>query len=140
MAVIVLDGPDGLRGAAGRHLGRSVWLRIDADRLALFAAATGDPQARYLALALTNQFLPEVVEVRGFAMGVNYGTARIELAEPLRPGDRVRGAVDLVGVADVAGGLQTAMRITVELDGRAEPACVVEALSRWTPAQDLTAE
>ena len=127
----VLDGPAGVLAAAGQHLGHSDWLAIDAAQLTLFADATGDAEAHYLALSLTNLFLPQIVEVRGFAMGVNYGTGRIVQPVGLRAGDRVRGSVDLVEVADVPGGLQTTMRITVEIEGREEPACVVDALSRW---------
>jgi hypothetical protein len=36
-----------------------------------------------------------------------------------------------VACEDVRGGIQTTMRITVEVAGREEPACVVDALSRW---------
>ena len=127
----VLDGPAGVLAAAGRHLGCSDWLTVDAGMLALFADATGDPESTYLALSLTNLFLPQIVEVRGFAMGVNYGTGRIVQPLGLHVGDRVRGSVELVEVADVPGGLQTTMRITVEIEGREQPACVVDALSRW---------
>ena len=127
----VLDGPAEVLAAIGRHLGCSDWLTVDAGQLALFADATGDPESTYLALSLTNLFLPQIVEVRGFAMGVNYGTGKVARPGVLRAGDRVRGSAELVEVADVSGGLQTTMRVTVEVDGRDEPACVVDALSRW---------
>ena len=130
-ATTILDGPAAVLASTGRNLGRSEWLEIDAERIALFARATGDPEAHYFALTLTNLFLPQIVEVRGFAMGVNYGTAHVVLPTALRAGDRVRGSAELVDVAERSGGLQTTMRITVEVDGRDEPACVVDAISRW---------
>jgi hypothetical protein len=43
----------------------------------------------------------------------------------------VRGTAELVTCEDIAGGVQTTILITVEVDGANEPACVVESLSRW---------
>ncbi|MEZ5138106.1 MAG: SDR family oxidoreductase [Acidimicrobiales bacterium] len=39
--------------------------------------------------------------------------------------------VELVAVDDVAGGIDTTMRITVEREGSVKPVCVVESLSRY---------
>ena len=75
--------------------------------------------------------LPEVVEVRGISSGVNYGVDKVRFPAPVPVGSRVRGHVRLEAAEEVAGGVQTTMVITVELEGAAKPACVVEALSRW---------
>lgn len=127
----VLDGPDGLRAALGTDLGHSPWLDVTADRLLAFGDATGDPAATYLALSLTNHFLPMIVEVRGFSMGVNYGTGTVRHGAPLRDGDRARAGATLVAVDEIAGGLQTVVVVTVRTEGSDEPACTVEAMSRW---------
>jgi acyl dehydratase len=146
----VLDGPDGVHAAVGTHLGTSRWLEIDQSRVDQFAEATGDHQwihvdlvraadgpyggtiaHGYLTLALTNLFLPEVVEVRGFSVGVNYGVDRVRFPAAVPVGSRVRASVDLTAVDDVAGGLQTTMRITIECDQTDRPVCVVDAISRW---------
>jgi acyl dehydratase len=131
MARTVFTSLDEVRAAVGRPLGASDWLGITQDHLDHFAAATGDPGRCYLALALTNLFLPQIVEVRGASLGVNYGTGAVRFPTPLRAGSRVRGTAELVACAEVAGGVQTTIRITVEVDGGGEPACVVESLSRW---------
>jgi acyl dehydratase len=151
MAITTLDGPDALRGAVGRDLGTSDWLEITQERVDTFAEATGDHQwihvdverARsespfggpiahgYLTLSLTNQLLPEVVEVRGFSSGVNYGADKVRFPAPVPVGSRVRVNVRLDAADDVAGGVQTKMTITVEVEGGAKPACIVESLSRW---------
>jgi acyl dehydratase len=157
MARTVLDGPDALRAAVGRHLGHSDWLEITQDRVSLFADATGDhqwihvdvdraaagpfggPNAHgYLTLALSNLFLPQIVEVRGFSMGVNYGLDRVRFPAPVRVGARIRAGAELVEVTDVGAGLQTLIRITIEIEGDgsaadAKPACVIDSLSRWVP-------
>jgi acyl dehydratase len=131
MAQTVLDSLDEVRAAVGRHLGTSDWLEITPDRLDRFAAATGDRDHGYLALALTNLFLPEIVEVGGASLGVNYGAGSVRFGAPLPVGSRVRGTAELVGCDEIPGGVQTTIRITVEVDGADHPACVVESLSRW---------
>jgi acyl dehydratase len=127
----VFDSLDEVRAAVGRNLGTSDWLEITPNRLEGFAAATGDRDHGYLALALTNLFLPEIVEVRGASLGVNYGTASVRFRVPLLVGSRVRGTAELVACDEIPGGVQTTIRITVEVDGADQPACVVDSLSRW---------
>ena len=151
MAVTTFEGLDEVRAAVGRHLGHSSWVTVTQERVDRFAEATGDHQwihddgARataespfggpiahgYLTLALTNLFLPEVVEVRGISMGVNRGTGRIRFPAPVPVGSELRGGVELVEVTDVAGGIDTTMLITVERRGGDKPVCVVESLSRY---------
>ena len=151
MAVTVLDGPDAVRAAVGTHLGFSDWLLIEQQRVDQFAAATGDHQwihvdaerARrespfggpiahgFLTLSLSNMFLPQIVEVTGFAMGVNYGTDRVRFMAPVPVGARVRAGAQLNDVTEVAAGLQTLIVITIEIEDQSKPACVIESISRW---------
>jgi acyl dehydratase len=131
MAQTVFDSLDEVRAAVGRQLGTSDWLEITPDRLDRFGAATGDPDHGYLALALTNLFLPEIVEVRGASLGVNYGTGSVRFGAPLLVGCWVRGTAELVACDEIPGGVQTTIRVTVEVDGPDHPACVVDSLSRW---------
>ena len=151
MAVTVLDGPEAVRAALGTHLGFSDWLLIEQQRVDQFAAATGDHQwihvdaerARrespfggpiahgFLTLSLSNMFLPQIVEVTGFAMGVNYGTDRVRFMAPVPVGSRVRAGAQLTDVTEVAAGLQTLIVITIEIEDQSKPACVIESISRW---------
>lgn len=130
-APTVLDGLEAVRAAAGTSLGTSEWLRVDQERLDRFAAATGDDTHAYLALSLTNGLLPAVVDVRGVAMGLNYGTNRVRFPAPVPAGSRVRVHAELTEVSDVPGGVQTTMTVTVEIEDGGQPACVVEVLSRF---------
>lgn len=151
MATTVFEDLDAVRGAVGTHLGYSDWLEITQERVDRFADATGDHQwihvdperARrespfggpiahgYLTVSLSNLFLPQVVEVRGISAGVNYGVDKIRFPTPVPVGGRVRAGVELIDVSEVAGGIQTTMRITIELEGATKPACVIESLSRY---------
>jgi acyl dehydratase len=147
----VLRGPDAVRAAVGSHLGHSEWLLIDQERINTFADATGDHQwihvdveratcespfggpiaHGYLTMSLSNFFLPQIVTVEGFAAGVNYGVNKVRFMTPVLVGSRVRGGAELLEVTDVPGGIQTIMKITIEIEGAAKPACVIEAVSRW---------
>lgn len=151
MAVTTLQGIDGVRAAAATHLGYSDWTEITQERVNLFADATGDHQwihvdpdrARaespfggpiahgYLTLAISNELLPQVVEVTDISMGVNYGVDKIRFPSPVPVGSRVRAGVELGAVEDVKGGVQAHMTITIEVDGAPKPACVIEAISRY---------
>jgi hypothetical protein len=98
MAQTVLTSLDEVRAAVGRHLGTSDWLVITDDRLGRFAAATGGGDHGHLALALTNLFLPQIVEVRGRIAGrqLRHRHDPLSGAAALgQPGARHRRARDL---------------------------------------------
>jgi acyl dehydratase len=136
----------------GQHLGYSTWLTITQERINQFADATGDHQwihvdpARakdgpfgaciahgYLTLSLVNLFLPQIVEVRGIRMGVNYGVDKVRFPAPVRVGARIRGGGELINVEEVKGGVQTTIRVTVDIEGSDRPGCVVDTISRFFP-------
>jgi acyl dehydratase len=151
MASTTFDGIDAVRAAVGTHLGFSDWTEITQQRVDEFADATGDHQwihvdperARaespfggpiahgYLTLAISNEMLPQIVEVRGVSMGVNYGVDKVRFPAPVPVGARLRAGAELLEVGDVSGGIQTTMRITIEVEGTEKPACVIESLSRF---------
>ena len=142
---------DDLREATGIHLGWTDWMEITQERVNLFADATGDHQwihvdvdranaespfggpiaHGYLTLALSNLFLPQLIEVPGASAGVNYGTGKVRFPSPVPVGSRVRGGAEITAVEEIAGGLQTTIAITIEVEGGDKPACVIESLSRW---------
>jgi acyl dehydratase len=145
------DTLDELRDATGTHLGWTDWVDITQERVNLFADATGDHQwihvdveraiaespfggpiaHGYLTLALSNLFLPELLQVPGASTGVNYGTGKVRFPAPVPVGSRIRGGAEIIAVDEVPGGLQTTVTITIEVEGGTKPACVLESLSRW---------
>jgi len=150
MAQTEFDGLDQVRDGVGRDLGTSSWLEITQERVNQFADATGDHQwihvdperaaagpfggpiaHGYLTLSLSNALLPEIVEVRGVSLGVNYGANKVRFPAPVPVGSRIRAQVTLASVEDVPGGVQTTMVITMEIEGGTKPACVIESISRY---------
>lgn len=150
----VFQSPAELKDAVGQQLGHSEWLEITQDRIDKFAEATGDHQwihvdpARakdgpfgttiahgYLTQSLVNLFLPQIVEVRGISMGINYGADKLRFPAPVPVGSRIRGSAELVAAEDVKGGaVQSTVRVIVEIEGSDRPACVIDTISRYVPA------
>lgn len=138
MAITVLDGLDAVRSSVGRHLGRSGWVDVGRRRRDRFAEAVGRSELSepYLLLSLSNLLLPQILEVRGVSMGVNYGTGQVRFPAPVPDEAQVRAGADLLEAADVRGGLQTMIRITLEAtdgapQGIPHVVCVIDSLSRW---------
>jgi len=133
----VFGSLDDLRAAVGADLGTSGWLTVGPDAVAGFCRATGvgvpagGVVPEHLVLSLSNLVMPDLIAVPAAAMGVNYGTGEVRFPAPVPVGSRLRGRAVLAACDDVAGGVQTTIRITLEVAGRPDPACVVDALSRW---------
>jgi acyl dehydratase len=149
---LVIERPSDLIGKEGTRLGPTEWLLIEQDRVDGFADVTGDHQwihvdverARsgpfggtiahgYLTMSLVSYFLPDLIEVRGFAHAVNVGADRLRFLNPLRVGSRIRGAGEIISVEEIKGAIQSVVRITVEIEGEEKPACVLDTISRYFP-------
>ena len=150
MAQTVIEGLEALTASVGKPLGVTDWLEITQDRIDTFANATGDHQwihvdpekaksgpfgatiaHGYLTMSLSNYFLPQIVEVRGISMGVNYGVDKVRFPNPVRVGSRVRGTATIASAEPIKGGVQTKTVITIEIEGQDKPACVIESISRY---------
>jgi acyl dehydratase len=148
----VFETPATLIGSEGTHLGPTDWLDIDQDRVNGFAEVTGDHQwihvdierakdgpfggtiaHGYLTMSLVNYFLPQLIEVRGFAHAVNVGADRLRFLRPVKVGSRIRGVGEITTIEEIKGAIQSVVRVTVEIEGSEKPACVVDTISRYFP-------
>jgi acyl dehydratase len=144
------DSPADLTAAVGTDLGTTEWTTIDQGRINQFAEATGDHQwihvdevaakdgpfgttigHGYLTLSLCAPFLGELLSVGGISMGINYGIDKARFITPVPAGGRVRGRGEIIGASEIPGGVQVVARITIELEGAAKPAAVVDTVSRY---------
>ena len=145
-----IDGIDGLKACVGQHLGYSDYVEITQERVNLFAEATGDHQwihvdveratagpfgrpiaHGYLTLSLGPVLLPEIMQVSGVTMGVNYGTNKVRFPSPVAVGAKLRLGATLAGVEDVTGGAQMTIALVFEIEGAPKPACVAEVVYRY---------
>jgi len=151
-AIPHFNSPRELLGREGMSLGPTPWLRIEQERIDRFAEATEDYQwihvdverARtgpfggtiahgYLTMSLAAYFLPQMLVVDNVAWGVNVGLDRLRFLAPVRAGARLRALGEIVKVEENKGGIQTVIRMTIEIEGGDKPACVLDMVTRSFP-------
>lgn len=134
----------------GKELGHSAWLKIDQQRINLFAEATGDFQfihvdpekaARtpfgstiahgFLTLSLIPKLIEDILVLpQGLKMVVNYGLDSVRFIQPVKVDSQVRLKVDLAEVTEKRPGQWLLKAIaTLEIEGEDKPAYIAESLS-----------
>jgi acyl dehydratase len=141
---------DDLAALVGTHLGYSNYLLVTQENVNLFAEATGDRQwihtdperakdgpfggtiaHGYMTLSLIPVLLGGVIKVDGVAMGVNYGTNRVRFTSPVPVGSEIRAGATLASVEAIAGGVQVALDVVVEVKDAPKPSCVAQVVYRY---------
>jgi acyl dehydratase len=144
-----VTGIEELTALVGTHLGYSDYRTVTQEEVNLFADATGDHQwihvdperaaagpfghtivHGYLTLSLIPSLVSGLMKVDGVTMGVNYGSNKVRFTSPVPVGSDVRAGATLASVEEVAGGVQIAMDVVVEVKDSDKPACVAQILSR----------
>lgn len=149
---LIVEKPHDLLSMVGTKMGPSNWVRVEQDRVNMFADCTGDHQwihvdaerakdgpfggtiaHGYLTMSMVNLFLPSLVEVRGFAHAVNVGLDRLRFLAPVVVGNRIRALSEIVSVEEIKGAIQSIVRVTIEIEGSDKPALVADTISRYYP-------
>jgi acyl dehydratase len=150
MAQTTVEGVEGVLAKVGQHLGHSDWVEITQEQVNQFAEATHDHQwihvdverakkespfggpiaHGYLTLSLVSALSAQIIEAKGFRMGVNYGADKIRFPSPVPVGSKLRLGVTLLEVTEVSGGIQTKLEFSFEVEGAPKPSCVAEVLFR----------
>ncbi|MEV7072161.1 MaoC family dehydratase [Streptomyces sp. NPDC091972] len=147
---LTVNGLDELKKLAGSDLGTSEWIEVTQERIDTFADATGDHQwihvdperakdgpfgapvaHGYLTLSLFIPLFTELLDVRGVTTKVNYGLNKVRFPSPVKAGSRIRLIAKLTEAEDVPGGVQITVDGTIEIEGGAKPAAVLQSLSRF---------
>ncbi|EKT4458033.1 MaoC family dehydratase [Pseudomonas putida] len=134
----------------GKELGHSEWLKIDQQRINLFAEATGDFQFihvdpekaaktpfggtiahGFLTLSLIPKLIEDILVLpQGLKMVVNYGLDSVRFIQPVKVDSRVRLKVKLGEVMEKKPGQWLLKAIaTLEIEGEEKPAYIAESLS-----------
>ncbi len=132
----------------GKEIGVSDWVKIDQERINLFADATGDHQwihvdaeraARelptkatiahgFLTLSLVPMLTQSISRIKSIKRGINYGTNKVRFTNMVPVNSRVRARHKLLKAEPKAGGMQLTSEITVEIEGQDRPACIAETV------------
>jgi acyl dehydratase len=145
-----INGIEEMKTLVGEHLGYSPYVEITQEQVNTFADATGDHQwihvdvekaksgpfggpiaHGYLTLSLGPLLSPQIFNVTGVSMGVNYGAGKIRFPSPVPVGSKLRLGATLSSVDDVAGGAQVTMEFVFEIEGATKPSCVAEVIFRY---------
>ena len=136
--------------AEGTELGPTDWLVVDQPRIDQFAQATDDhqwihvdperaadgPYGRTIAhglltLSLLPHFMHDLYRVDNVKMAINYGFNKVRFISPVPVGSRLRAAATITDIVKLDGGVQATFTTTIEVEGSAKPAAVVESIIRY---------
>jgi acyl dehydratase len=150
----IVPGIPALKPLVGTRLGVSDWVTVTQETIDAFADATGDHQwihcdverakrespfkgtiaHGYLTLSLAPALMPQVVQVEGVRMGVNYGVEKMRLPAPVPAGARLRMAADLKDVREMpGGGARAIFGLSFEVEGQSKPACIADVIYVYYP-------
>jgi acyl dehydratase len=154
MAQVIVNGVDEMRGLLGREIGPSEWREVTQEDVDAFARLSGDDQWIHvdverakrespfgttvahgnLTLSMIDGMRLELLESRGFKLGVNYGWNKVRFPAPVPVGSRLRARSEVLSVDDVKDGwVQVSVKFTVEAEGVEKPVCEAEAVGRALP-------
>ncbi len=154
MAVVEVNGIEGLRELQGTTIGPSDWRRITQEDIDSFAELSGDDQWIHvdtdraerespfgttiahgnLTLSAIDGLRRQLISSSGFKLGVNYGWNRVRFPAPVPAGARIRATAEVTEIDDVSDGwFQIVTRFTVELEGSDKPCCVADSVGRALP-------
>ena len=139
-----------LKALVGQTIGPSEWRQVTQELIDRFAEVSGDDQwihvdperARrespfgepiahgYLTLSLVTPLVGQIIDARGFRMGVNYGAEKIRFPSPVPVGSRIRASATLDEATPFEGGVQMNLKVTIEVEGQEKPAMVGSILFR----------
>ena len=106
------------------------WIHVDPERAA--SGPYGGTIAHgLLTLSLLPHFMHDLYRVDGVAMAINYGFNKVRFITPVPTGSRVRARRSSPRVTEVSGGVQATLTTTIEVEGSAKPAAVVESIVRY---------
>ncbi len=154
MAQVTVNGIDELRALMGQEVGPTDWHELTQRDIDDFARLSGDDQwihvdverARTespfgttvahgnLTLSKIDGLRRDLIESKGFKLGVNYGWNKVRFPSPVPSGSRIRAKAEVTAVDEVGGGwYQVVTKFTVEVEGSEKPACVGESVGRALP-------
>ena len=143
-----INNIDDAKALEGKELGISDWVVVDQDKIEKFAIATGDDQWNhldqnrakrelpdgktiahgYLTLSLVPVLTRNFIEVKGLKQMINFGSNKVRFYSVVNEGDRVRARGTLMEAKQRGSMIQLLSKITVEVENKTKPACMVEML------------
>ena len=154
MAQVTVNGIEDLKQLMGQEVGPTEWREVTQDDIDTFARLSGDDQWIHvdveraktespfgttvahgnLTLSMIDGLRRDLIESKGFKLGVNYGWNKVRFPAPVPAGSKVRARAEVTEIDEVGGGwYQVVTKFTVEVEGGEKPVCVGESVGRALP-------
>jgi acyl dehydratase len=154
VAQVTVNGIDDLKALMGKEVGPTDWREVTQEDIDLFAKLSGDDQWIHvdveraktespfgttvahgnLTLSMIDGLRRDLIESKGFKLGVNYGWNKVRFPAPVPAGSKVRAKAEVTEIDEVGGGwYQVVTKFTVEVEGGEKPVCVGESVGRALP-------
>ncbi len=150
MSKTIINHPSELKQYVGKEYGVSDWYTVEQDQINKFAEATGDHQWIHVDVEKAKKFSPYkapiahgflilsylpmlggmAIEMKGVAMGVNYGLNKVRFINATKSGARIRAKFTLKEVMEITGGYRYINSAVIEIEGEEKPACVAEMIAQ----------
>ncbi|WP_339609073.1 MaoC family dehydratase [uncultured Roseivirga sp.] len=132
----------------GKELGVSEYLKIDQERINVFADATLDHQwihtdperakseggfgntiaHGYLTLSILPHLWEQIADIRNIKMMINYGIEKLKFNQPVVADSEVRLRVKLTSLADLRGITKCQLNVKLEIKDNPKPAFTGEMI------------
>jgi acyl dehydratase len=154
VAQVTVNGIDDLKSLMGKEVGPTEWREVTQEDIDTFARLSGDDQWIHvdveraktespfgttvahgnLTLSMIDGLRRDLIESKGFKLGVNYGWNKVRFPAPVPAGSKVRAKAEVTDIDEVGGGwYQVVTKFTVEVEGGEKPVCVGESVGRALP-------
>jgi acyl dehydratase len=146
---IPVDSAESARAQLGVIHGPTDWIEITQSSVADFADATGDHQwihvdpekaksgpfgttiaHGFLTLSMIPTFLPQIFDLSGFSMAINYGLDRVRFITPVPVGSRLRATAEIADVKELTDAVQLTFVVTIQAEDAEKPSCVATFIAR----------
>ncbi len=106
------------------------WVHVDLDRIKKESPFKKPIAHGFLSVSLLSKMLMDLIVVKSFAMGVNYGLNKVRFPHPVIVDSRLRLHSSIQKIEEYGdNGLKITWDCTVEIEGVEKPACVAEFVS-----------
>lgn len=135
MEKVIIGSYDDFAKLLGQEIGKSEWIKIDQERINLFADATMDHQwihvdterakrespfggtiaHGYLTVSLIPVMWNQTIEVHNLVRQMNYGMDRMKFSQPVLAGQSIRMTTSLVELLNLRGAIKANIKFSIEI-------------------------
>ena len=136
MSKVIINSYEEFEKLTGKEIGVSEYLKVDQERINLFADATLDHQwihvdaerakresqfgstiaHGYLTLSLLPYLWEQIIEVNNLKMMINYGIDKMKFGQPVLTGNSVRLRTKLQSLTNLRGAVKAEIKFAIEIE------------------------